>query len=398
MKASLMVAVMVLSMVSICFVGLSSEEASADGSKVILGENSDKPYYLDKGDSNGKTVSIEFNESAFSSNAIISFYEPNTGGYYAVGGDAKNVDGVDVKIEDANPNARDGCYTVNFKGTVLSNNVVNINIILSIIDVFNGEMLPMQTYVFVAYVKVVSNTGNTISVSGAGVTNPSGSTQTYGLSFNYEDNAEMNLRVKDSSSSDVSGYVFYADGLPSGISVTRDANGYLIGGKVAANYTTTNGSGTIYAVSQAGKVVSQAFTWTLAEIHVGTIKIMIGDSSGSSEVTNGYVFKTVGDNVPTLTVAPSSNDYAVSSVKVSIAGGTPVDASGGILLAIPNSQGTYPSTYKGTGAFTVTISADIGPSTSNNLNVKTVSVVETITVYVVSSIVDADLDPVVSSN
>ena len=387
MKATLVVAVMVFSMASACFVSMSSEETSADTpSKVILGSEL-KPYYIDISGP-GKEANIEFNESAFSDEAIVVFKDGNNI-IPLKEQTAMNEKGVAVTITDADENSRDGCYKVKYVGTEDSKGgVVEVVITLSVTDKYDGKNLKEQLFEFVAYLIVENKTGRQIDIEGSNVTG----TTTKSLLFNFEQNADVKLKVMTGDTPTSGGYVFYADGLPKGLSITRVSDEYVIGGKISSEYKTDNppASNTvkIYAVSESGTVISKEYSWTIGSVpSVGSLVIMVGEN-----VVDGYVSATDGDPFIKLTLGASSG-FTLFNIKASVAGGNIIDVTDSELLLKFPSDSTG-STYSGTGVFNVVIDADISPES----NGKTIHVTKTIEVFILSLIYDADLDPIVNSN
>ena len=271
-----MAAIMLMVAVTVGVSAQSDAEGSTPvvgGEKIIMGSVG-TPYILYTDQSAGVDRSIEFNESAFSSKKIVSFKVNdqsaslnNVTKIDSSGTVVNSSEAVDVTISSGSSySSGAGAYTVNIKGVSSSGtNTITITIQVLVQDFVCSDdahtevnhhtedciSLPPQAYDFKAYVKVIYNSGQSISLSGTGV----GSNDNK-LTFQFEVDANIEAKVVDSSSNGVGGYRFYATGLPQGISMTVEGE---IGGKVSNSYSVQgavrSGTYSVYAVSESGKVL-----------------------------------------------------------------------------------------------------------------------------------------------
>lgn len=343
-------------------------DANSNGQKTIMG-SAEKPYAL----SVNKEVNakIKYNYNAFTSDAAVAFSYAYTmdnakgnGTIEAGVTTATAINGIDVKISGGN-----GSYTVNFTGKEVKSLTActEIDFVLSVTDkvTANGSTvdMPTQTYTFTAYIIVVDDTSKTIKLTD------------FDGTFAYETAYSITASVVDTTSAPqtLTGYKFYATGLPSGLSMTVEG---IIGGTLNGTGNIGNGSFTVYAVSVSGHVVSKTFDYTITE-HVNrdfTIK-----NHDSPNDTKDYATLRVGETL-ILDITPSSS-YTLENLQASCSGGN-------ANAAISGNEGTVTAIFDGTGTSVITISADVGGA----------KVVKTFTVYVVGQIVSTDLDPVVSSS
>ena len=366
---------------------------SASNPRIIMGESTTSPYTIYTDQANGVNASIGFNESAFSSKRVVSF---TVNGSTTTVGNTVNLTNVDVKITKDDT----GKYTVNFKGKTAID-ALTVTILLKVEDYVcsssdnnhanhssNCIPLPAQEYYFQAYVKVVANTGS-ISLS-----NAEGAVINSNLIFKFETDANITASVKNTSGDVVSGYKFYATGLPSGISMTVEGK---IGGTINSAYNGNESETyTIYAVSESGTVIAlKNATWTIGGVpENGTFDIKVKNPSSTTTATTvvdgNYIVVTEGDSFNVNMVATGFS-IDENTQKISYNGET---------KTLDLTNGETITTSKGTGTFKVIVEADITTAANDTTNTpaKTVHVVKSFTVYVVGKIVDADLDPAVKSS
>lgn len=210
----------------------------------------------------------------------------------------------------------------------------------------------------------------------------------YTYDFKFSTNVDISTSVVDVANSEGQ-YKFYATGLPSGISMNVTGN---IGGKISKNSVVSNGDALIYAVSEHGKVISTTLKWNIKQTPVGaddgTFVMKYFTADNVAEIVNdgGHIAINSGKKI-NLTVTPTDG-FKAEIIKVTGYAGTPVGK---------NENGKYEIGNDGAGTFKVTVTADIEKmSDENKIPIKK-KVVKSFTVYVVGSIVDADLDPAVES-
>lgn len=310
--------------------------------------------------------SIEFNKSAFTNDAEITFTNPESTINY-------EVDRSNIIIA---PVGQSTVYSV----TVDTSTVSNIN---EIIKLTVKEKIPdlENKFLEVVYyyaVNVTVRESNDIKLTEENGTELK---KVDAVKYKYEFKHEVDVYINTDltkTEADVT-YKFFATGLPSGISMTV---GGVIGGKISNSVRDSDdGSATIYAVSSNGKIITKSLEWdVLATDFRGDFTMSID----SVELESGYIAIKSTDG-PKLTVTASQGYGFVGDVVVKgydDAQINPVDGS----FVIKNN---------GTGTFTVTVSADVVKTGDDNAKAK--HVVKSFTVYVVGSIVDADLDPAVES-
>lgn len=187
--------------------------------------------------------------------------------------------------------------------------------------------------------------------------------------FVFEKSVKFKASVTNASSDEK--YRFYATGLPRGISMNVDGS---IGGMLSNDETARDGVATVYATF-AGNVFSKNFKWKIdnnPESSVVAFKMKIDDTEISDK--GHYIAK--GEKV-TLTLV-GEYDYVVTG-------------KGGIIQKDGGGYTILNESGPGAGAFVVTVTA----KTIDNGYTKAVT--KSFTVYVVGSIVDADLSPTVTS-
>ncbi len=199
--------------------------------------------------------------------------------------------------------------------------------------------------------------------------------------FKYGQNVSIASKVKEGAEY-VENYKFYAIGLPEGISMTLDGT---IGGKIDANaVNTSTGTAIIYAVSTYGYVLNASLIWSISDKPDmgGELSLEVTIVETATPVDKYIAIES--KDKPKLNIS-ATDGYTHSNVKVIGYDGEVKDVE----------NNTFVINNGGTGTFTVTVSADV--IKTNDVNAKAKHVVKSFTVYVVGSIVDADLDPAVES-
>lgn len=274
-----------------------------------------------------------------------------------------------------------------------------IEFILKIIDKVkigekNGkdiyQNLPIQTYIFTAYIIVIDETSKTINIKTDGPTDLLKWTDDKKLILAYETPYNILAEVVDANNSDNTvnnDFKYYATGLPNGLSMTVEGQ---IGGKLSGTGDIENGSFDIYAVSKSGDVVKKNIPYVIAAHSERDFEITA--VKGADTHTNTYATTKVGTEL-TLTIQPSKN-CQLSNLNVSYSGNM-IDNNN---TTINDGVRSATFTCEGTGTIVVTISADVTLKDNGNPeNNHTSTVVKTFTVYVVGEIFNTDLDPEVTS-
>lgn len=365
-----MAAIMVVT--AFAAIGFVDSDADTDnGQKVIIG-SSDKPYALNKDSS--VEANIKYNYAAFTDNATVSFAYavPNTEikGDIAIGAEnSTDINGIGTKIAGSA-----GSYTVTFTGTTFKSltESTEIDFTLSVVDhiTVGGEKkdLPTQTYVFKAYLIVIDSSQKTIKL------NDGKFDIATGIEFVYENSYSITASVVDSTNSnnELSGYKFYATRLPAGLSMTVDGK---IGGMLSSTQESTNGTFTVYAVSEIGDVVQADYAYTIAG-HTDRDFHITSTNNGDRQT-----YATVEDGSEVnLTITPTRGELKSVTVYYS---GTEATVTNG-----DNNVKNASFVCNGTGTIVVTVTASVDGS---------LPITHTFTVYVVGHIYNTDLDPEVSS-
>ena len=336
-------------------------------------------------------ATIAFNRAAFSTKAIPSLT-------YTI---ANEVEGVTVNTSPSSVNSQfDGIYTVQFIGTAV-NDGATITFTLTVQDYVCSESnhqdaenhtagcirLPVQTFYYVAYVKVIGDESTFLF----------NNSSTASKSINY--NETVSVETKMTNGPENVKYSFYATGLPKGISMTVEG---VMGGKLSGTYEPTDGdlntegtqvTTTVYAVSDYGVVKSTTFTWTIGNpiSNTGFItidgNIITGDTTGETIdiTTKKYIAIQERDTIK-LDIGASTG-YSIKEDSLSVIG------YDGLTSITKSEDGTYDvPAATGTGTYKLSITA-----TLQGTGVRDEIVTEYVTVYVVGNIVDADLKPTVSS-
>ncbi len=387
MTAVAMVAVMIVAAFAV--VGMADSEAADENNnakkKNILG-TSLNPYILEI--NKPVIANIEFNKSAFSTNAVVSF-SCNWTDMMHDGPEYHDSVSLNVGTENSIPNSNaakyhikltdlNGTYSVTFTGlqTHTANSYTKIAITVSVTDnvkIDNNTIeLPVQTYTFNSYLVVINPNNETIKLNGQGVDEHSSQK----VNFNFETDYDISSTVYVGDKESTDKYSYYAVGLPNGISMTVDGK---IGGRLSSGLkaNTDNNEFTVYAVSKSGHVVSQEMSYSIGVKADRGFKITEG-----TDTNEQYAKKTVGDTV-NLVITPNLG-HTLSNVEVKY---------DGISTTATKSTGneTYKASFKceGTGIIKVSVSAQIDGSN--------VTITKTFTVYVVGEIFNTDLDPEVTN-
>lgn len=388
MTAVAMVAVMIVAAFAV--VGMAdsgaADESNNDKEKNILGTLTN-PYVLNKNDT--AIANIEFNRSAFTKNADISFNCTLTDISHTVSNADKTTKlSVNTPYNDPNSTVNpkysillsqsNEIYSITFTGSNAhpANSYTKIAIEVVVTDkvTINDKNieLPVQTYTFNSYLIVVNPEIETIGLDGNGVDEQSPQK----VIFNFETDYEISSTVYVNKEKSTDKYSYYAVGLPDGISMTVDGK---IGGRLSSGLkaNTDNDEFTVYAVSKSGHVVSQVMSYSIGEKADRGFRITEGTDDNSS-----YATKRTGDAV-NLVITPNSG-HTLSNVVVKYDG-----------IEINATKSTTDETYtasfncEGTGIIKISVSAQVDGSN--------VTMTKTFTIYVVGEIFDTDLDPEVTN-
>lgn len=354
---------------------------------------------------------IEFNKSAFSASATVSW------SYYLITGSEPESGSTLVDFttwDTSTPDVLVGKVKINLSGAEpyvvtfhqgSDSGTSKILIRVSVADTAPRSVaLPTQYYYWAANIQVINNSANTITLTDDGGTSslqsPIDSKTWYSANFNYETN--VSIFVKSGATVDGVSYKYYATNLPAGLSLRMEtaSTGLIgvIGGKISESVSTsdydadkTYGTATIYQVSSSGVVKTQELRWTIGAKVINSFTITATYPSVTSEGTTGtqspvinnggYVAVSQTDSLSIAVAAPTGTSLIVEDIKV-IANDEVVAAS----------DGKYVLPTSGTGSYKVVVTATV-----QNGNATPTSVMKTFTVYVVGSVVDSDLDPAVTN-
>lgn len=362
-------------------VGVSAQ-SDADGSGTvgdpvyIAGSLSTKQtIYI--GDLTAIKTTIQFNRSAFTDAAEVKMYLSdatgtefgsvyNLGGSVTIGDDSGSVV---TKISEVGD--KSGLYKVSINGKTAGSVLLKIKITVEekvpSTDPSTNVYFPPQEFYWAANLEVKKITGS-ISLSD--------------LEFEYEKNVNLEAEISCVPSGETD-WKYYATGLPDGLSMKVDGK---IGGKLSKelkNNPPSDKKFTVYAVSSGGVVISEEFTYTIADApDAPSFTMKNGDTPISD---NGYVLQNVGKTAATISIE-GINGATLANVEAKF-NGNPVDITG--------PSGTNTASFSldnvGTGTYEVVVTADL---TRNDI---ITTVQQHFTVYVVGEIVDADLNPSVTS-
>lgn len=409
--AVMMAAVMVMASTVVIGIGTSDAAGDVTSSKVILGESIDKAYKLYT-DEKAHTASIEFNETAFSGNAEITFSIEGETVYSNKGGPYNEVtfsEAVKVTVVPVSGDA--GNYSVSFNG-IKTIGKTEIKIDLSVVDyrcsishTHDGTTqgcvkLPKQMFEYYAYVEVIDN-GATWSFLNNGTSLISAN-----LSIGYEENINVHAKMSVTDNTVNTTFKYYAVNLPTGLSMKEDGK---IGGKLAKSLESSllderKITSTIYAVSESGVVKSETFEWTIksqAGEGVGVAILNEGEDTLTDVFTRGYITVESGSSFKiTVKSATTPTGYSIKSCNVSgfkdgSVSGSLIDdssVSGSDIKCYSGTVSTSDGSSVGTGTFELVFDIVMEKSGTKDTHIHKV-----VTVYVVGAIVDADLDPSVTS-
>lgn len=360
MSALMVVATMCIIVASPTNAGVG--EGTLENPNYIIGTK-EKPVIAYVGDV--LVGSIEFNKSAFTDNAEITFTNPadptiNYGG-----------EGNEIKIAAVDQST---AYSVTVKTNVAS--TIDKTIKLTVKEKIPTLENEFPEVVYYYAVNVIVRDSNDIKL-----TEDPKELDIVDGKYKYEFKHEVDVHIKAGlvNEDDVA-YKFYAIGLPSGISMRVDG---FIGGKISKSLSEADKDlATIYAVSSNGKIITKSLEWSVFATDFGGDFTMLID--GVELVSEYIAIKSI--DVPKLTVEVSRGYSFNDDVVVKGYDGTDIAS---------DVDGNFVIKNDGTGTFTVTVSADVIKTDDNNAKAK--HVVKSFTVYVVGSIVDADLDPAVES-
>lgn len=334
------------------------------------------------------TGSIDFNKGAYSANVVVKFIDvTDKNNNKEIGpnyGDNK------IKIVEVENNP--GSYIVyvdtasQFEGKKIIKLVVEEKIPGSD-GYFDKQFFYYAVNVDVRNIGKIKLEENNSNLSKVEATQDNPEHYTY--DFKFSTNVNILTSVVDVANNEEQ-YKFYATGLPSGISMKVTGN---IGGKISKNSVVNNGDALVYAVSEHGKVIMTTLKWNIKQTPMGAddgtfvMKYSTADNAVGIDVGDGGHIAINSGKKINLIVTPK-NGFNAENIKVTGYAGTLVEKNGGI----------YKIDNDGAGTFKVTVTADIEkiPVAENEIPIKK-KVVKSFTVYVVGSIVDADLDPAVES-
>ena len=384
MTAVAMVAVMIVAAFAV--VGMADNGvADTKKEKDILGK-AGNPYILNYSEDPNKnekvTASIEFNRFAFSDNAEVKFkYQWKEGTYEQNPFDLTEGSNTAIHVSEErykitltpqSKSEKNSVYTVQFEAckATPANLQSEFTITVTITDKTDAAgiiTLPEQSYAFKAYVKAVDASEESIQLNGDGVDD------TKKIAFAFEKDYSISSKVVVNGTDSTEAFNYYAVGLPDGISMTVDGK---IGGRLSSNLVKTEAEKefTVYAVSTTGHVVSQPMTYSIGE------KANRGFTVSFSDNKN-YATTTVKEKV-TLKITPNEGS-TLKNVIVSY------DGHDNKLNSDITDATEYEIQCTGTGVLKVSVSAQVDGSN--------VTMTETVTVYVVGEIFDADLDPEVTN-
>lgn len=386
MMAIFMSALMVVA--AMCIVVASPSDAvgntTEDSAKYIIG-NKENPL-ITTYDDVGVTGSIKFNLGVFSTVAKVMFeYEDGNSHKQLIIG-ANNILSEEntvigtLTISASTGDGNEGKYSIALKGT--ANNDFRFNKIIRVTvedyicktnnhnDNHDGcEVLSRQSLYYGINARIISTNQEIRLDKWIG-------TDDEPQKFFFEQSVKFKASVISARPDEK--YRFYATGLPKGISMNVDGS---IGGMLSNDETNGNkGTATVYATF-AGNVFSKNFKWEIdnkPEFPAVNFKMKIGNT----EIPDKGHYIAKGEKVTLTLVGEGNYDYVVTGKDVVI--GT--DGDGYTILKELGPNDSY-----GAGAFVVTVTA------KKTVNGYTKAVTESFTVYVVGSIVDADLSPTVTS-
>lgn len=381
-----------MAVAAMCIVVASPSDAAdnttEDGARYIIGDASG-PVVMTY-DADGINGKIKFNEGIFTNKADVNFEYKNIGDQVFAKFDKTDgkfiYDNNNVKITISKESMLDidrGKYTVNVVGSsnanVLANGVIKV-IVRDYYCTNNDQnhihggpdciVLGEQNLYYKINVKIISSDKSIELIGWNGI-----------QSFEFEKNVYFKASVVNAGNDVV--YRYYATGLPTGISMRVDGT---IGGMLSNNVNTDEDEheATVYA-AYAGNILVENFKWKYSnKPDNGSVADFTMEINGQLFEGTSFVAKT-GQKV-TLKLNPIHPNNVDYNWVVKGSNGT-IDASLDGEYTIVGGE----SDINGAGVFEVVITAKI------NNNDYASPVTKSFTVYVVGSIVDADLSPTVTS-
>ncbi len=410
MKARMTMAAVFLAAVMIAAAVIPAATGDT-GNADKIGTDTNPKYIIGTADkavevAGGVNAQIEFNRAAFSHGANVKFYvteKPSSDDVdwtnvncLTFTADSQNanvnvattteVTGATVKITETD--VSEGIYDVKIESTAVFSAVILIKVEITEsfkITESSPEKTTTQMFVWAANVCSEYFTGATISITDAG------GNEVSSIDFFYETNYSLALSVKNGDNP-LDGYVFYASGLPAGLSVTTDNK---IGGKLAtdASQPTEQQSFTVYAVL-GGKVLSSTVTY------------MIGDKDQSdfnykitkNDPNPGYTIIKTGESV-TITATTTGKVFDGSKTKITAKiwnGNSATDLTTDYSKDESGNHTTSATFIIDKSRFNLgTYRVDMTYNFTANGQEKTV--MKSMYIFVVGNIYHADLDPAVTT-
>lgn len=372
MMAMIMSALMVMA-AFVIVVAAPSDAATGTGTetnpKYIIGTDAKAVVAYD-----GDVVraSIEFNRSAFTNTALVTYK------YQKIDGVEDPTDDGKIEIDTSVTTTGKGYVTVNTTTPFTAHGMIIIKVqeTVTVPGQTDPVALPEQKFYYAVNVDVRTFGDITLWEGSTELGKDGG---LYKKVFNFVESVDITTKMSTGGD-----FKYYATDLPKGISMRVDGH---IGGKISNELSEITGQeATIFAVSDSGKIVSIKLKYDISEKpDMGGDFTMKVDKDGTGYLTvnnGGYITIESGD-VPKLQLEAKAG-YTMANAKV-------IGYDG---QEIAYNIDHYDITNGGTGTFVVKVSADFqktgGPT-------KVTHVTKTFTVYVVGKIVDADLDPAVVS-
>ena len=383
-------AFVILSAVLIQAVDTDAREGDNETSaKYIIGEK-DKGVQI----RTGQDATISFNRSAFSDSATVSFDIKGTGDYQAitVGGSAVSTGrGIEVTITSTADDIAEGVYKVKFVPEQGATVTDGTSFIKMTVTESKDQLTLSQTFYYAANItedkdakfNIQATDGSDYKYIGKDDTGqtPSPGTRT----FEYGKDIKMTVYMDETNGTGWfpgSGYVFYGEGFPDGVSLNIDG---VIGGRLSSEYAgDTGGTMTIHAVKD-GVHRSLSIDWIVGK-KLADFKLTVNDEEKNS------VMVKVNESIDSIKIEENGagtidkgqdQKYKITVTTEPV---VPEDISTGEV----RSEWKLPG-YSGTGTYTVTITADM------TLDGRQMKVEKTLTIYVIGGVYDGDLKPVVKT-
>lgn len=378
-KAIALLSLFALLSVAVC-VWESADSEAAIGSdtepKYIIGESGSGNAYQLAGSNNSVTGTIDFNQTALGYKTDATFFI-GTSAVSATNsvdvGSEKTVANYNVTISSVTDNS--GRYTVK---VVAGTSAGEATIIIKLVATTKVDDIDTKGVEQISFWAIHVNYDGTVKK--IVVTGATGD-ESNQVSFSYGTTISMSAGVFVGEDKE-SGYRMYAVGLPDGLAMVQgaDADTWAIGGRISATFTPSSSDDdrkfTVYAISDAGDLLSKTFNYTVAEKSntFGFTYQLFKESSTDAE-SKPYIFVsdagslklkiTTNDGSPAMdyTVTVNGNDLTVTRGECTIG-------------------------ISGTGTMMVKITG---------LYLGNPVATETFNIYVVSQIFDSDLSPKVTS-